>query len=142
MTNNPLLLKPVELSERISKAIKCEVGDRFKIEVEADPLASGFDHVTVSGQNAYLLITVGRGLIELPFHEIPVSGKNHVKVSAFFKSLPGASMRIPHCLNGSLEQQYDNPKTAIEAAFFVYMLDNAEKMYSQVAEIMKKSVLD
>lgn len=139
---NPLSLKPTELTERVAKAIKCEAGDRFTIEVEADPYASGFDHVKVSSQNVYLDISVGRGVIELPLHDIPVAGKNHVRATAYFKSIPGTPMMIPHRLEGSIEQQYDNPKTAIEAAFFVYMLDNAEKMYSQVAEIMKKSVLD
>lgn len=140
-TKNPLSLKPIELSERIAKAIKCEAGDKFVIEVEADPTASGFDHVTVSGENTYLIITVGRGVIELPLHDIPVSGKNHVKATAYFKSMPGTPMMIPHRLNGTLEQQYDNPKTAIEAAFYLYMLENAERMFSQVYEIMKKSVL-
>jgi hypothetical protein len=140
-TKNPLSLKPIELTERIAKAIKCEAGDRYVIEVEADPIASGFDHVTVSAENTYLIIAVGRGVIELPLHDIPVSGKNHVKAVAYFKSLPGTSMRIPQRLEGCLEQQYDNPKTAIEAAFFLFMLDNAERMHSQVAEIMKKSVL-
>lgn len=140
-TKNPLSLKPIELSERIAKAIKCEAGDKFVIEVEADPTASGFDHVTVSGENTYLVITVGRGVIELPLHDIPVSGKNHVKATAYFKSMPGTPMMIPHRLNGTLEQQYDNPKTAIEAAFYLYMLENAERMFSQVYEIMKKSVL-
>lgn len=139
-TKNPLSLKPTELTERVANAIKCEAGDRYIVEVEADPIASGFDHVTVSGENTYLIITVGRGVIELPLHDIPVSGKNHVKATAYFNSLPGAPM-IPHRLEGTLEQQYDNPQTAIEAAFFIYMLDNAERMYSQVAEIMKKSVL-
>ena len=141
MTKNPLSLQPTELSERIAKAIKCEAGDKLKIEVQADPFATGYDHVTVSAENTYLVIAVGRGVIELPLHDIPISGKNHVKAKAYFKSLPGTPMRIPHSLEGTLEQQYDNPKTAIEAAFFVYMLDNAERMYSQVAEIMKKSVL-
>lgn len=140
MTKNPLSLKPTELSERIAKAIKCEAGDKLKIEVQPDPFATGFDHVIVSAENSYLVIAVGRGVIELPLHDIPISGKNHVKAVAYFKSLPGAPM-IPHRLEGSLEQQYDNPKTAIEASFFIYMLDNAERMYSQVAEIMKKSVL-
>lgn len=140
-TKNPLSLKPIELTERVAKAIKCEAGDRYIVEVEADPTASGFDHVTVSGENTYLIITVGRGVIELPLHDIPVSGKNHVKATAYFKSMPGTPMMIPHRLNGTLEQQYDNPKTAIEAAFYIYMLDNAERMFSQVYEIMKKSVL-
>lgn len=139
-TKNPLSLKPTELTERVAKAIKCEAGDRFVIEVEADPTATGFDHVTVSGENTYLIITVGRGVIELPLHDIPVPGKNHVKATAYFKSIPGASS-IAHRLEGCFERQYDNPETAIEAAFFIYMLDNAEKMFSQVYEIMKKSVL-
>lgn len=140
-TKNPLFLKPTELTERVAKAIKCEAGDRFRIEVEADPDATGFDHVTVFGENTYLIITVGRGVIELPLQDIPVPGKNHVKATAYFKSISGASS-IAHRLNGTLEEQYDNPKTAIEASFFIFMLDNAEKMFSQIVEIMKKSVLD
>ena len=139
-TKNPLSLKPTELTERVAKAIKCEAGERFVVEVEADPTATGFDHVTVSGENTYLIITVGRGVIELPLHDIPVPGKNHVKATAYFKSIPGASS-IAHRLNGTLEQQYDNPETHIEAAFFLFMLENAERMFSQVYEIMKKSVL-
>ena len=55
--------------------------------------------------------------------------------------MPGTPMMIPHRLNGTLEQQYDNPNTAIEAEFFLFMLENAERMFSQVYEIMKKSVL-
>lgn len=140
-TKNPLSLKPTELTERVAKAIKCEAGDRFVVEVEPDPTATGFDHVTVSGENTYLIITVGRGVIELPLHDIPVSGKNHVKATAYFKSMPGTPMMIPHRLNGTIEQQYDNPNTAIEAEFFLFMLENAERMFSQVYEIMKKSVL-
>lgn len=141
-TKNPLSLQPTELTERVAKAIKCEAGDRFVVEVEPDPTASGFDHVTVSGENTYLIITVGRGVIELPLHDIPVSGKNRVTATAYFKSMPGTPMAIPHRLEGSLEQWYNNPKTAIEASFYIYMLDNAEKRFSQVAEIMKKSILD
>ena len=141
MTKNPLSPKLLDLTNRIVKAIKCEVGDRFKIAAEADPNTSGFDHITVSSEHAYLVISVGRGVIELPLHEIPVSGKNHVKVTAYLKSIPGAPM-IPHRLEGTLDQQYDNPKTAIEASFYIYMLDNAERRFSQVAEIMKKSILD
>lgn len=140
-TKNPLSLKPTELTERVAKAIKREAGDRFVVEVEPDPIATGFDHVTVSGENTYLIITVGRGVIELPLHDIPVAGKNHVKATAYFKSMPGTPMMIPHRLNGTLEQQYDNPKTAIEASFYLFMLENAERMFSQVYEIMKKSVL-
>lgn len=140
-TKNPLSLKPTELTERVAKAIKCEAGDRFVVEVEPDPLATGFDRVKVIGENSYLIISVGRGVIELPLHDIPVSGKNQVKATAYLKAIPGAPM-IPHRLEGTLEQWYNNPQTAIEASFYIYMLDNAEKMFSQIAEIMKKSVLD